>query len=66
MVLKGHCRFGIGLQDIDFGVVETQSQCRYSKAPKFENEVAQSVREISSIVLPYNGIGLLGVGRCWC
>ena len=51
----------IGLQDTGIGLLNLIPGVDIPRAPKFENEVAQSVREISSIVLPTMALGGVGV-----
>ncbi len=51
----------VGLQDTGIGLLNLIPGVDIPRAPKFENEVAQSVREISSIVLPTMALGGVGV-----
>ena len=51
----------IGLQDTGIGLLNLIPGVDIQRAPEFENEVAQSVREISSIVLPTMALGGAGV-----
>ena len=51
----------VGLQDTGIGLLNLIPGVDIPRAPEFENEVAQSVREISSIVLPSMALGGVGV-----
>ena len=51
----------VGLQDTGVGLLNLIPGVDIPRAPEFENEVAQSVREISSIVLPSMALGGVGV-----
>ena len=56
----------VGLGDTALGLLNLLPNVDIPRAPEFENEVAQSVREISSIVLPtiaLGGIGTAGASR---
>ena len=56
----------IGLQDAGIGLLNLIPGVDIPTAPKFENEVAQSVREISSIILPtltLGGVGVAGASK---
>ena len=54
---------GAGLADFAVDSINLLPGVKAPKVPKFEDEVTQSIREISSVVLPTMALGGLGVAR---
>ena len=51
-----------GLLDFGVDVINKFTGQEFAKPTKFENEVAQSVRELSAVVFPTIGLTRLGMG----
>jgi len=51
-----------GMLDFGVDVINKFTGQQFAKPTKFENEVAQSVRELSAVVLPTIGLTRLGMG----